>query len=98
VPNMHDALMPGHLAYLKSYFGPRRWHGMLALTIALLVAIALWLAGRALAAPASSFASVSASLISTLAALGALEHIFLALPYREGGLWRWAMPARQPGA
>ena len=28
VPNMSDELLPAHLAYLKSYFGPKRLHMM----------------------------------------------------------------------
>lgn len=94
VPNMSDDLMPGHLQYLKSYFGPRRWHGALALSLILLAGLVVWLGSRALAAPADSFAAASASLVFGLAALGALEHFFLALPFRDGALWRWAIPDR----
>jgi hypothetical protein len=52
------------------------------------------LGGQALAAPAGSAAAVSASLIFALAALGAIEHLFFALPFRDGALWGWALPAR----
>ncbi len=97
VPNMSDEIMPGHLEYLKTYFGPRRLHGALAVTLAAMIGLAVWLGMRALAAPADSFAAVSATLIFALAALGALEHVFLALPFRDGELWRWALPARQQG-
>lgn len=93
VPNMSDEIMPGHLEYLKSYFGPRRLHGALAFSLVVLLGLSLYLAARALAAPADSFAAVSATLVFTLAALGALEHLFLALPFRDGALWRWAIPA-----
>lgn len=97
VPNMSDEIMPGHLEYLKTYFGPRRLHGALALTLLAMLALAVWLGMRALAAPADSFAAVSGTLIFALAALGALEHVFLALPFKDGALWRWALPARQQG-
>ncbi|WP_373487081.1 putative photosynthetic complex assembly protein PuhE [Blastomonas sp.] len=97
VPNMSDEIMPAHLVYLKSYFGPRRLHGALALTLLAMVALSVWLGSLALAAPADSFAAVSTSLVFGLAALGALEHVFLALPFRDGALWRWALPARQQG-
>jgi hypothetical protein len=33
---------------------------------------------------------VGASLLTTLALLGVLEHLFLALPFRDGMLWGWA--------
>ncbi|MFN3819066.1 putative photosynthetic complex assembly protein PuhE [Blastomonas sp.] len=93
VPNMSDEIMPGHLEYLKSYFGPRRLHGALAFSLVALLALSLYLGMRALAAPADSFAAVSGTLVFTLAALGSLEHLFLALPFRDGALWRWAIPA-----
>ncbi|MBX9883425.1 MAG: DUF3623 domain-containing protein, partial [Novosphingobium sp.] len=38
--------------------------------------------------------AVSASLLASLAALGAVEHLFFALPFRDGALWGWALPAR----
>ena len=37
---------------------------------------------------------VGASLLTTLTLLGVLEHLFLALPFRDGMLWGWAMPTR----
>jgi putative photosynthetic complex assembly protein 2 len=97
VPNMSDEIMPGHLEYLKTYFGPRRLHGALAFSLFALAALSLWLGARALAAPDDSFAAVSATLVFTLAALGALEHLFLALPFRDGALWRWALPDVRKG-
>jgi putative photosynthetic complex assembly protein 2 len=89
--------MPGHLEYLKTYFGPRRLHGALAFSLAALTALSVWLGARALAAPDDSFAAVSATLVFMLAALGSLEHLFLALPFRDGALWRWALPSGRQG-
>jgi putative photosynthetic complex assembly protein 2 len=97
VPNMSDEIMPGHLEYLKTYFGPRRLHGALAFSLAALTALSVWLGARALAAPDDSFAAVSATLVFMLAALGSLEHLFLALPFRDGALWRWALPSGRQG-
>ncbi|MGQ3045120.1 MAG: DUF3623 family protein, partial [Brevundimonas aurantiaca] len=62
-----------------------------------LLALSMYLGMRSLAAPADSFAAVSATLVFTLAALGSLEHLFLALPFRDGALWRWALPGNQQG-
>lgn len=93
VPNLSDDLLPAHLAYLKSYFCRRALTPLLALSVAATIALALWLGLRALAAPAGGEA-VGATLLATLAALGALEHLFLALPVRDGALWRWTIPAR----
>ncbi|MEM8694712.1 MAG: putative photosynthetic complex assembly protein PuhE [Pseudomonadota bacterium] len=94
VPNMSDELLPPHLDYLKSYFGPRRFGLWLALALAATTSLAVWLGVRAFAAPADSFVAVSASLVFGLAVLGTLEHLFLALPFRDGALWGWALPGR----
>lgn len=93
VPNLSDDLLPAQLDHLKSYFGPRRMTPALLLSVLATAALAIWLGTRALAAPAGGEA-VGASLLFALAALGALEHLFLALPVRDGALWRWAIPAR----
>ncbi|MGP1281484.1 MAG: putative photosynthetic complex assembly protein PuhE [Parasphingopyxis sp.] len=94
VPNMSVDLLPPHLGYLKTYFGPRRFRPWLALALVATTALAVWLGLRAFAAPADSFAAVGASLVFGLAVLGTLEHLFLALPFRDGALWGWALPGR----
>lgn len=94
VPNMSTDILPPHLAYLKSYFGPPRLGWELCVLIAGCLALAGWLAMLAMAAPAASAAAAGASLLFALAALGALEHLFLALPFRDGALWGWALPRR----
>lgn len=95
VPNMSTEILPPHLAYLQSYFGPRRYTWMLAASIAAIVATAVWLGNVALNAPSGSAEAAGASLLFTLTALGALEHLFLALPFRDGALWGWALPTRR---
>lgn len=94
VPNMSTEILPPHLAYLQSYFGPRRLHPLLLVSLVANTALALWLGAAALSAAPGSAESAGASLLFALAALGALEHLFLALPFRDGALWRWAIPAR----
>jgi putative photosynthetic complex assembly protein 2 len=90
VPNLSDEMLPRQLHYLKSYFGAPRLHAALVASLIGSIALAAWLGARALAMPAD----VGAALLFALAALGALEHLFLALPVRDGALWRWAIPAR----
>jgi putative photosynthetic complex assembly protein 2 len=90
VPNISDELLPAHLAYLKSYFGSPRLTPALALSLAGSLALAVWLGQRAMTS-----GEAGAALLFALAALGALEHLFLALPLRDGALWRWAIPARR---
>ncbi|MFB0613060.1 putative photosynthetic complex assembly protein PuhE [Aurantiacibacter poecillastricola] len=92
VPNASTDILPPHLGYLKSYFGPSRLGWPLLASIAVLFALSAWLGSTAVAAPAGSAEAVSASLLFALAALGTLEHLFLALPLRDGALWGWALP------
>jgi putative photosynthetic complex assembly protein 2 len=92
VPNLSDELLPAHLGYLKSYFRRRPLAAPLALSVAATFALAGWLGARVAIAPPAGGESVAASLLFALAALGALEHLFLALPLGDGALWRWARP------
>lgn len=92
VPNSSVEMLPDHLAYLKSYFGPNRMTPLLALSMAGIAGVAIWFANAALAAPAGSAQMVSASLLFTLSLLGVIEHLFLSLPFRDGMLWGWALP------
>lgn len=94
VPNKIGDLLPPHLEYLCSYFGPRRFSAALGCALVATTALAWALGAAALAAPAGSPEAVRASLLFALAALGAIEHVFLALPFRDGALWKWALPRR----
>ncbi|HSJ77988.1 MAG TPA: putative photosynthetic complex assembly protein PuhE [Erythrobacter sp.] len=96
VPNSTSEMLPAHLAYLKTYFGPNRMTMLLAASIAGITGLSVWFAGLALAAPVGSAEMVGASLLFTLSLLGVLEHLFLALPFRDGMLWGWALPKRKP--
>jgi putative photosynthetic complex assembly protein 2 len=95
VPNSTSEMLPDQLAYLKTYFGPARMTLLLAASLAGIGAVTAWFAALALAAPVGSAAMVGASLLTTLALLGVLEHLFLALPFRDGMLWGWAYPQRK---
>lgn len=94
VPNSTSEMLPERLAYLKTYFGPNRMTLLLAASIAAIIAVAAWFATMALTAPVGSAGMVGASLLCTLCLLGVLEHLFLALPFRDGMLWGWALPKR----
>ena len=92
VPNTKTDILPPHLVYLKSYYGPNRLRPALVLTTVASLVLAVWIGSAALAAAAGSPEAVGASLLFALAALGVLEHLFLALPFRDGALWGWALP------
>lgn len=93
VPNMSDELLPRHLDYLKSYFGPRSLHPALVLSTAAIVALGAWFAHAAFAANDPA-ATAQGALLSGLCLLAALEHIFLAVPFRDSALWQWALESR----
>lgn len=93
VPNMSDELLPQHLDYLKSYFGPKRLRPMLIITIGAILAIAGYFGYAAFTATASS-EIVEAALLCCLCLLAALEHFFFTIPFRDSALWQWALEAR----
>jgi putative photosynthetic complex assembly protein 2 len=93
VPNMSDELLPLHLAYLKSYFGPKRLQPMLVLSTSAIVGLGAYFANAAFNANQPNEA-VQASLLCCLCMLAALEHLFLAIPFRDSALWNWALEAK----
>ena len=95
VPSLSDELLPPHMAYLKSYFGPKRLRPMLPLSIVAIGALGGWFAYAALTASTSASA-VQASLLCCLCLLAALEHLFLAMPFRDSALWNWATATATP--
>ncbi|MEM7781064.1 MAG: putative photosynthetic complex assembly protein PuhE [Pseudomonadota bacterium] len=94
VPNSTTEMLPTHLDYLKSYFGHNRMTVLLAVSIIAILALSGYFADLAMASPAGSPEMIGASLLTALCLLGALEHVFLALPFRDGMLWGWALPDR----
>lgn len=93
VPNMSDELLPAHLDYLKTYFGPRKLQPMLIISIAAILCLAGYFANLAVTATSPN-ETVQAALLCCLCLLAALEHIFLALPFRDSALWQWALTNR----
>ncbi len=90
VPNMSDELLPAHLDYLKSYFGPRHLRPTLPLSIAAILGIALYFSYMAVQAD-TPHETVQAGLLCCLSLLAALEHFFFAIPFRDSRLWQWAL-------
>lgn len=94
VPNATTEMLPAHLAYLRSYFGPNRMTVLLAASIAAILALGAYFGSLAMQAGSNEAQMIGASLLATLCLLGALEHMFLALPFRDGMLWGWAFRAQ----
>ncbi|QTD57347.1 putative photosynthetic complex assembly protein PuhE [Parasphingorhabdus cellanae] len=93
VPNMSDELLPDHLEYLKSYFGPKHLRPMLIISMVMILALAGYFASAAFTATSAN-ETVQAALLCCLSLLAALEHFFLAIPFKDSALWQWALSAR----
>jgi putative photosynthetic complex assembly protein 2 len=93
VPHLSDEMLPGHLSYLKSYFGPRALRPELLIATTAILGLAGYFALSAVRAD-HSHALAQAGLLCGLSLLAALEHLFLAIPFRDSALWGWAMDAR----
>ncbi len=92
VPNFDADMLPPQLAYLRTYFRQRPFNALMPFSLAAGIALTGWLGLEALAAQGN--ASIGWSLLAGLALLGIVEHLFLVLPFRDGALWRWALPSR----
>ena len=90
VPNFSSDILPPQLAYLKSYFRNRAFNALMPVSLLLGSALTWWLGSNALAATGD--AAVTWSLLTGLALLGVVEHLFLVLPIGDTALWRWAIP------
>lgn len=90
VPHFSDELLPRHMSYLKSYFGPQSLHPMLILSILAITGMGVYFGAMAFIADAAH-ETVLYALLSCLSLLAALEHIFLGLPVRDSALWQWAL-------
>ena len=94
VPNFSTEILPPQLAYLKSYFRKAPFNALMPVSLAMGIGATVWLAQTALASTGD--AAVMWSLLTGLALLGLVEHLFLVLPLRDSALWRWAIPAATP--
>ncbi len=95
-PSLNEDFLPAHLAYLRSYFGPRRVNGFFPVSIAAVTLAAGLLIAEAASAPARSFEAMGFGLVATLATLAVIEHLFMVLPWRDAVLWDWARRAAAP--
>jgi len=95
VRNYNSDWLPSHFDYLDSYIPRRAMNGLFPISLGLGTWATVY--GFQLAASAQSSSSVIALLlVSTLMALGTLEHVFLMLPLHDAALWRWALPNLRP--
>lgn len=91
VRNFTLDLVPAHMRYLSTYFGPRNRNALMPASVLGGGGVLLWLGSVALAARESPFEATGTMLVATLLALALLEHLFLALPVKDRVLWQWAI-------
>lgn len=89
VRNPGTELLPAHLRYMASFFGRRPFNVLLPVSIAATTLLIAWLAQRALGA-STPFEATAWGLVTALAALALLEHLFLILPWSVARLWGWS--------
>ncbi len=95
VRNTGEEMLPEHLQYLRSFFQRRSMNALFPLSM-LGAGFAMFrLVETASTSASGSFESLQATLLASMLALGALEHIMLMLPIPTTALWGWAMRARQ---
>lgn len=94
VPNITEEFLPSHLEHLKSYFRNRALNLLFPISVTAGTVLTVWLAQQAWGAvPPTQTTFV---LLTTLAALGVIEHWFLVLPWRDEELWRWYLKSPTP--
>ena len=90
VPNFSTEMLPPQLAYLKSYFRQRRFNALMPVSLIASIGLTYWFGSNAVAVTGD--AATGWSLLTGLALLGVIEHLFLVLPIGDTALWRWAIP------
>ncbi|MBS2012436.1 MAG: DUF3623 domain-containing protein [Deltaproteobacteria bacterium] len=98
VRNVTEHFVPEHLRYLLSYFRRARLNVLMPFSLAGSVAGVVWLVSGssvALGSDAADCGTLGRVLLATLAALAAIEHLFLALPLPDAWLWSWIIRDRR---
>jgi putative photosynthetic complex assembly protein 2 len=88
-------MLPEHLQYLRSFFRRRAMNALFPLSMLGAGVAMVRLVSTAAAGAPGSFESLQATLLASMLALGALEHVMLMLPIPSTALWGWAMRARK---
>jgi putative photosynthetic complex assembly protein 2 len=95
VRNTAEEMLPEHLQYLRSFFRRRRMNALFPVSMLGAGAGMVLLVEAGGDAAPGSFEAVQATLLASMLALGALEHVLLMLPIPSTALWGWAMRTRK---
>jgi putative photosynthetic complex assembly protein 2 len=91
VPVTNDELMPEAVQFLKTYFARRRVGAFFPISVTLATAVLVIMIQRIAEVAVTPFEVVSLTLVSTLFALGVVEHWFMLMPLPAITLWGWGM-------
>ncbi len=91
VPNLNEHWLPEHMRFLSTYMVKRPMNLLFPVSVTAATLVFGLLVLVASDAATGSFHRVGLMLVSSLLALGILEHWFLVLPMPEEALWRWAL-------
>jgi putative photosynthetic complex assembly protein 2 len=91
VPVTNDELMPEPVQFLKTFFARKPVSLFFPLSVTLSTAALVIMIQRLVEVAASPFEIASLTLVSTLFALGVIEHWFMLLPLPAITLWGWGM-------
>jgi putative photosynthetic complex assembly protein 2 len=91
VPVTNDELMPDAVQFLKTFFARKPVGAFFPLSVTLATAVLVIMIQRIIEVAATPFDIVSLTLVSTLFALGVVEHWFMLLPLPAITLWGWGM-------
>jgi putative photosynthetic complex assembly protein 2 len=96
VPVTNDELMPASVRFLKTYFIRKPIGAFFPVSVTLATAVLVILIQRIVEVAVTPFDIVGLTLVSTLFALGVVEHWFMLLPLPAITLWGWGMRSGFP--
>ncbi len=92
VPHFSEDILPTRLAYLSSYFRKRQVAGFFMGTLAGSSVVAGYLIWRIVTGVDLAAADlIGMIMLASLLLLAILEHVFMAVPFADIALWRWAL-------
>lgn len=96
VPVTNDELMPDAVRFLKTFFARKPVGWFFPVSVTLATAVLVIMIQRIVEVAATPFEVAGLTLVSTLFALGVVEHWFMLLPLPAITLWGWGMRSGFP--
>jgi len=96
VPVTNHELMPDAVRFLKTFFAHKPVGAFFPISVTLATAVLVIMIQRIVEVAVTPFDIVGLTLVSTLFALGVVEHWFMLLPLPAITLWSWGMRSGFP--